>query len=230
MSTEQVAVCLKKGRGRPKQFDRDTALDKELEMFWRHGYEATSMSDLVEGTGAKAPTLYAEFGNKEGLFRAAVERYVIKFAEKGKALLDRPDCTVAEAVESFFRAAASMFTDKSLPSGCFIICTSAALSASSDEVAQMLKCRHHLQENTLRDFLQTRQAQGDLSANVPVSALAKYLAGTLQGMSVQARDGASQEDLDLIVSTLMAVWPHLEKLRADRLPQVAVAIAEEEEA
>ncbi|WP_413725820.1 TetR/AcrR family transcriptional regulator [Sodalis sp. RH16] len=227
MSTEQVAACLKKGRGRPKQFDRDSALDKALEMFWRHGYEATSMSDLVEATGAKAPTLYAEFGNKEGLFRAAVERYVIKFAEKGKALLARPDCTVAEAVENFFRAAASMFTDKSLPSGCFIICTSAALSASSEEVAQMLKCRHHLQENTLRDFLQSRQALGELSADAPVAALAKYLAGTLQGMSVQARDGATQADLDLIVSTLMAVWPHLVNLSAERLQPLPVAVAEE---
>src|SRR5476649_2974716 len=106
MSTEQTAL-VRKSRGRPKQFDRGTALSKALEMFWRHGYEATSMADLVDATGAKAPTLYAEFGNKEGLFRAAVERYVSKFAEKGKALLDRPDCTVAEAVENFFRAAAS---------------------------------------------------------------------------------------------------------------------------
>ena len=222
MSTEQIAACLKKGRGRPKQFDRDTALDKALNLFWRHGYEATSMSDLVDATGAKAPTLYAEFGNKEGLFRAAVERYVAKFAEKGKALLSCPESTVAEAVESFFRAAACTFTDKSLPSGCFIICTSAALSASSEEVAQMLKCRHHLQENTLRDFLLARQSQGELSANVPVPALAKYLACTLQGMSVQARDGASREDLDTIVSALMAVWPLLTQLTADQLQPEAI--------
>lgn len=70
------AVCGKKSRGRPKQFDRDRALESALDLFWRHGYEATSLADLVEVTGAKAPTLYAEFGNKEGMFRAAVERYL----------------------------------------------------------------------------------------------------------------------------------------------------------
>src|SRR5476649_2939462 len=110
MSIEPIA-CLKKGRGRPKQFDRDIALDKALEMFWRHGYEATSMADLVDATGAKAPTLYAEFGNKEGLFRAAVERYVSKFAEKGKALLSRTDLSVEQAIEQYLRTTAELFTD-----------------------------------------------------------------------------------------------------------------------
>jgi len=223
MSTEQVAACLKKGRGRPKQFDREIALDKALDLFWRHGYEATSMSDLVDATGAKAPTLYAEFGNKEGLFRAAVDRYVTKFAEKGKALLSRPGSTVAESVESFFRSVAAMFTDKNLPSGCFIICTSSALAASSEEVAQMLKCRHHLQENTLKEFLLQRQAQGELPAAVSVPTLAKYLACTLQGMSVQARDGATLDDLNAIVSTLMAVWPHIVRLGVEQ-PSAKLAV------
>lgn len=66
--TTDVTRCAKKSRGRPKVFDRDAALDKAMTLFWQHGYEATSLSDLVEATGAKAPTLYAEFTNKEGLF------------------------------------------------------------------------------------------------------------------------------------------------------------------
>lgn len=65
--TTDVTSCVKKSRGRPKVFDRDAALDKAMTLFWQHGYEATSLSDLVEATGAKAPTLYAEFTNKEGL-------------------------------------------------------------------------------------------------------------------------------------------------------------------
>ena len=69
-------TCMKKSRGRPKVFDREVALDKAMALFWQHGYEATSLSDLVEATGAKAPTLYAEFTNKEGLFRAVLDRYI----------------------------------------------------------------------------------------------------------------------------------------------------------
>ena len=67
MATDSTQ-CVKKSRGRPKVFDRDAALDKAMKLFWQHGYEATSLADLVEATGAKAPTLYAEFTNKEGYF------------------------------------------------------------------------------------------------------------------------------------------------------------------
>lgn len=77
----------KKSRGRPKVFDRDAALDKAMKLFWQHGYEATSLADLVEATGAKAPTLYAEFTNKEGLFRAVLDRYIDRFAAKHEAQL-----------------------------------------------------------------------------------------------------------------------------------------------
>jgi AcrR family transcriptional regulator len=77
----------KKSRGRPKVFDREAALDKAMTLFWQHGYEATSLADLVEATGAKAPTLYAEFTNKEGLFRAVLDRYISRFAAKHEAQL-----------------------------------------------------------------------------------------------------------------------------------------------
>ena len=71
MATDSTQ-CVKKSRGRPKVFDRDAALDKAMKLFWQHGYEATSLADLVEATGAKAPTLYAEFTNKDpaGLYSA----------------------------------------------------------------------------------------------------------------------------------------------------------------
>ena len=85
--TTDVTSCAKKSRGRPKVFDRDAALDKAMTLFWQHGYEATSLSDLVEATGAKAPTLYAEFTNKEGLFRAVLDRYISRFAAKHEAQL-----------------------------------------------------------------------------------------------------------------------------------------------
>jgi len=208
MSNDQNA-SVKKGRGRPKHFDRDDALDKALELFWRHGYESTSLTDLVEATGAKAPTLYGEFGNKEGIFRAAAERYISKFADRGNALLSNPECSAAEATEDFLRDTAALFTDKNLPSGCFLICTSAALSSASEDVCQMLRDRHRVQEKMLADFLRSRQIKGEISGKADTAALAKYLTCLMQGMSVQARDGATHEELDLIVTTMMSVWPEL---------------------
>ncbi|EXU76054.1 TetR/AcrR family transcriptional regulator [Erwinia mallotivora] len=201
--------CASKSRGRPKTFDREMALDKALELFWLHGYEATSLSDLVAATGAKAPTLYAEFTNKEGLFRAALDRYIEKFAAQRKSALVCPESCVAQGVENYFRSTAACFTAGDKPAGCFFICTSSALSAQSGEVAHMLQTRHISQQNDLNTFLLARQQAGEIHADTNVGRLSTYLACLLQGMSVRAREGASRQELDSIIDMLMLQWPVL---------------------
>lgn len=207
--SQQYDEVLKKCRGRPKTFDRDAALDKALTLFWTHGYEGTSLSDLVAATGAKAPTLYAEFENKEGLFRAAMERYIERFSAERNAALQDESKSVAEAIEGWFRATAACFTNCDTPAGCFFICTSTALSSSSSEIAHMLRQQHDAQQQTLLDFLTARQQRGDIPPQVDILSLARYLACMLQGMSVRAREGAPKADLDNIIDTLMAMWPAL---------------------
>lgn len=206
----QVQDCdVKKCRGRPKVFDREAALDKALTLFWTHGYEGTSLADLVAATGAKAPTLYAEFVNKEGLFRAAMERYVEKFSAWREAALGDDQLPVDRAIEAYFRATAACFTVRDSPGGCFFICTSTALSAASAEIATMLQQQHQSQEHVLKDFLLARQQRGELSASVNIPALSRYLSCMLQGMSVRAREGVERDDLESIIDTLMAMWPTL---------------------
>ncbi|WP_304466144.1 TetR/AcrR family transcriptional regulator [Erwinia sp. JUb26] len=212
MTTTEQDAATRKGRGRPKTFDREAALDIALELFWRHGYEATSLADLVAATGAKAPTLYAEFTNKEGMFRAAVDRYTEQFASKSAAALTCPDSCVASGVENYFRSTAACFTDSEKPGGCFFICTSTGLSASSEDVAKMLRRRHDNQEQNLLEFLQDRQAAGELDARTNVNAIAAWLGCLLQGMSVRAREGATEAELNALVDTLMLQWPTLSKL------------------
>lgn len=217
--TEQDAVT-RKSRGRPKTFDREAALDKALELFWRHGYEATSLADLVAATGAKAPTLYAEFTNKEGMFRAAVERYTEKFASQSEAQLICPESCVAGGIENYFRTTAACFTDGEKPGGCFLICTSTGLSADSIEVAEMLRKKHQGQEAQLLAFLQGRQAAGELNSQTNLRQLASYLGCLLQGMSVRAREGATRTELDQLIDTLMLQWPVLSRLGCDTSPAV----------
>lgn len=129
--SSKTAVTAPRGRGRPKHFDADAALDVALRLFWQHGFEATSMHDLVAATGAKAPTLYHAFGNKEGLFRAAMERYLQRFVLTLTPCLDNPQRSVAGATEDFFTACIAQFTGDGFPPGSFLICTSSALSADS---------------------------------------------------------------------------------------------------
>lgn len=210
MSTEHTAL-VRKSRGRPKQFDRGTALSKALNLFWRHGYEATSLADLVEATGAKAPTLYAEFGNKEGLFRAAVEHYLATFYEKSFCLLSRPDLSAIQAIEQYLRTTAEMFTDCDTPNGCFMISASSGMSSSSQDISEMLRNRHLAQERTLFDFFEKKKLTDEVPQATDSTLLAKYLACTIQGMSVQARDGATTEQLNRLIDMVIHLWPELNK-------------------
>lgn len=148
MATDSTQ-CVKKSRGRPKVFDRDAALDKAMKLFWQHGYEATSLADLVEATGAKAPTLYAEFTNKEGLFRAVLDRYIDRFAAKHEAQLFCEEKSVESALADYFAAVANCFTSKDTPAGCFMINNCTTLSPDSGDIANTLKSRHAMQERTL---------------------------------------------------------------------------------
>lgn len=207
--TTDTQSCAKKGRGRPKVFDREAALDKAMTLFWQYGYEATSLSDLVEATGAKAPTLYAEFVNKEGLFRAVLDHYISRFASKNEACLFCEDQTLLEALRHYFTAVATCFTSKDTPAGCFMINTSAALAASSKEIAKTIKSRHAVQEQTLCQFLQLRQARGEIPAEKNVAELAQFLSCILQGMSISAREGASFETLMQITETTLRLWPQM---------------------
>lgn len=209
--TTDITSCVKKSRGRPKVFDREAALDKAMTLFWQHGYEATSLSDLVEATGAKAPTLYAEFVNKEGLFRAVLDRYIARFATKHEAQLFCEDKSVEEALRDYFCAVATCFTSKDTPAGCFMINTSAALAASSKEIAHTLKSRHAMQEKTLCEFLTQRRLRGEIPEGKPIDELAQFLNCILQGMSISAREGASYETLMKIADTTLRLWPEMLK-------------------
>ncbi len=203
--------CARRSRGRPKVFDRDAALDKAMALFWQHGYEATSMAHLVAATGAKAPTLYAEFTNKEGLFRAALDRYIARFIEKNETLLFATDKSLEQALGDYFDAIARFFTSKETPNGCFIISTSSALAASSEEIANTIKTRHARQAQTITHFLQLRQQRGEIPLQCNINHLADYLCCILQGMSVSAREGASLAALLRIAETTRRILPELVK-------------------
>jgi len=201
----------KKSRGRPKVFDREDALEKAMTLFWQHGYEGTSLSHLVAATGAKAPTLYAEFTNKEGLFRAVLEHYISRFTTQYQTCLFGETGTVAEVLEAFLTGIAKCFTAEDTPSGCFIVCTSSGLGASSQDIADTIKARNAMQDQSLARFLRERQQQGEIPERCDTEHLAKYLSCIIRGMSVSARDGASYEELLNLVKTTIRLLPELVK-------------------
>ncbi|WP_408057752.1 TetR/AcrR family transcriptional regulator [Streptomyces violaceus] len=191
-------------RGRPRSFDRETALEKALLAFWEHGYEATSVSDLTRVMGIGAPSLYAAFGDKRSLFEEAVRVYGTEhgsFADR--ALAEEP--TARAAVERTLREAATAYTEPGHPHGCLVV--HAATNCSDAEVEQSLRDRRNANIAAFESRIRADAAAGVLPSGTDAAALARHVGAMIQGMSQQARDGASREELEAVAAIAMTIWP-----------------------
>lgn len=192
-------------RGRPRSFDRATALEKALLAFWRHGYEATSVSDLTRVMGIGAPSLYAAFGDKRSLFDEVVRVYSGTHGAFGaRALEEEP--TAREGIARMLREAAAEYTDPSHPQGCMII--HAAINCTNPEVEALLRDRRNANIAAIESRIRADVAAGLLPAGTDAAALARHTGAVIQGMSQQARDGARREELEALAEIAMAIWPH----------------------
>lgn len=193
-----------KPRGRPRSFDRATALEKAILAFWEHGYEATSVSDLTRVMGIGAPSLYAAFGDKRALFEEVVLEYGRRYGSFGeRALAEEP--TARAAVERMLREAAHEYTAPGRPHGCLVI--HAATNCSSAEVEESLRDRRNANIAAFESRIKADIAAGELPAGTDAAALARHAGAMIQGMSQQARDGASREELEALAEIAMAIWP-----------------------
>ena len=191
--------------GRPLSFDRDAALEKAMYLFWRQGYEATSLSELTEAMGISPPSLYAAFGDKKQLFFAAIERYMDTSESSPEALRDA--ATAREAVEQMLRTAAIQHTQRGCPPGCFLVSGAVNLSSASHDVRDAVVRLRGKAEKALRDRIKRGIEDGELPANTDAAALAAFYVSITQGMSMQAQDGAKRERLFEIAANAMRAWP-----------------------
>jgi AcrR family transcriptional regulator len=190
--------------GRPREFDIDEALDKAMKVFWKQGYEGTSLTDLTEAMGINRPSLYAAFGNKEALFSKAIDRYLV-CGNSDNLALRLP--TAREVVSEKLRSSAEFLADTSHPAGCMTVVTALACSPESKRVHDTLADKRLADEIRLRMRLERALIEGDLPENASPVALARYVSTVIEGMSVQARDGATREDLLEIAAMAMRAWP-----------------------
>lgn len=189
-----------------RRFDREDVLEKALREFWRNGYEATSMADLLKAMGINAPSLYATFGNKEQLFLEAVAHYTATRAVMLYRSLDE-ELTAREAIAQMLTNAAELFSAPDNPAGCFYVAAAAATAESSVYIEEQLrKCRLE-KEAAIRARLARGVAEGELPASADPAKLAKYFNAVMQGISTQSRDGATQAELLDIADSAMAAWP-----------------------
>lgn len=191
-------------RGRPRSFDRDAALDKALRLFWRQGYEGTSISDLTRELGIGAPSLYAAFGDKKTLFDETINAYGAHYGGyPARALAEEP--TARAAAARMLHEAALGFTQPGQPPGCMVICSGA--NTTNTEVATDLEQRRNATVEGFEQRIGADTAAGTLPADTKAGVLARYTVAVMQGMSQSARDGASREDLLQVAELALRAWP-----------------------
>ena len=186
-------------RGRPRGFDRGAALAVAMETFWRLGYEGASIADLTAAMGITPQSLYAAFGSKAELYREALGLYrATSGASLAQALADAPN--MSAAIERLLERRARLYTRHGRPAGCMI--AAAVLTCASENAP----IADHLSElrlgglANLRAALEEGKKRGEFRADLEVDAMARVLAAFVQGMAVQARDGASEADLQCLVN------------------------------
>lgn len=191
--------------GRPLSFDRDAALHQAMLLFWRHGYEATSISDLTAAMGVTPPSLYAAFRDKRRLFLESVDLY-LSGESSPWSIIDRA-LTAREAAMALMSGAARAFTDPATPPGCMLATSAISVSASAADVQAELSAIRNSVETRLRDRISRARTDGELPPDTDAEALAAHATAVIQGMSTLARDGATAEKLQRIVQMAMRAWP-----------------------
>lgn len=196
----------KRRAGRPRAFDREQALALAMQLFWQHGFEGTSTAQLCAAMGIAMPSLYAAFGSKEALYREALALYAQQF---GSPLTDALAAggPARDAVERMLLVAARQFSQASHPRGCMVAGGELQCSPQAAELATAVAAQRGGAERVIRRRLDAARAAGELPAGTDTAALAGYFAMVVQGMAVQARDGAKAASLKRLAALAMAAWP-----------------------
>ncbi len=200
--------------GRPREFDTEKALDEAMEVFWRHGYEGATITELTGAMGINPPSLYAAFGSKEGLLKAALDRYAKKRAEFMAEALALP--TARAVVERVLLKLADMQTDPENPPGCLLVAGGLACGVGAENVPFELAARRAEAEIQLRDRFVRAKAEGDLTADADPIALSRYLSAVIGGMGVLASSGATREDLRQIALVTLKTFERQPGVRESR--------------
>ncbi|MDN4520164.1 TetR/AcrR family transcriptional regulator [Mycolicibacterium austroafricanum] len=191
--------------GRPRSFDTDEALERAMVVFWAHGYEGASLTDLTEAMGITRTSMYAAFGNKEELFRAALTRYL----EGPGGYLSRAleESTAREVAEAFLRGSVRATTRPEGPAGCLVVQGSLAASDAGQPVRDaLIACREEA-VSRLRERFRRAVKDGDLPPGTDPGLLARYLMTVGNGIAVQAASGVARRELQRVADAALRRWP-----------------------
>ena len=191
--------------GRPRGFDADAALERAMRVFWEQGYEGASLTDLTQAMGITRTSMYAAFGNKEDLFRKALERYTEGPASYGARAVREP--TARRVATAFLNGSVRATTHPDCPAGCLGVQGSLAAGEPGRNARDALAAWREEGVALLRDRFRRALDEGDLPAGADPGVLARYVMTVANGIAVQAAGGAAREELQQVVDLALLGWP-----------------------
>ncbi|AEU36958.1 TetR/AcrR family transcriptional regulator [Granulicella mallensis] len=190
---------------RPRVFDIEKAIQTATVMFWKNGYEQTSLANLTEEMGITPPSFYFAFESKDGLFRKVVKHYVTTYLGFMAEAFRQP--TARGVAETMLYGCADVYSNPANPRGCLIMNCSLPSSETAVQVRQELASERKARRAKLKRHFQAAIASGDLPRDSDPEELARYVMSIGWGLAVEAQSGASKRDLYRIVARAMQAWP-----------------------
>jgi AcrR family transcriptional regulator len=191
--------------GRPRAFNTDQALDAALRVFWKRGYEGASLPELTKAMGINRPSLYAAFGNKESLYKKALDRYTQGPACHVLDALEEP--TARDVAEHLMYGSVEVATNPKNPPGCLNVHGALACGQDAEAIRKEMIARRATYEAKLIERFERAKKEGDLPKSANPGDLARFICTITQGLAVRASGGASREELRKTVALAMAAWP-----------------------
>ncbi|MFE0173222.1 TetR/AcrR family transcriptional regulator [Streptomyces sp. NPDC059002] len=191
--------------GRPRGFDVDEALERAMLAFWEHGYEGTSLATLTEAMGISSTSMYAAFGNKEELFRKALERYTEGPGAYLTRALDEP--TALDAATAILAGTIRTTTRPAHPHGCLGVQGALATSDPGRDVRDLLAAWRTDGCCSVQERFQRAVDDGDLPPGTDAGLLARYVTTLSFGIAVQAASGVARDELQEMADAALRNWP-----------------------
>lgn len=203
---KEQCVFAAKNKGRPRAFNCDRALFKALDIFWRKGYELTSVAELCAAMEINPPSLYSAFGNKENLFIRAIEYYEQTY---WKTLWDTfiEEKSVYTAIENLFNSAVKILLSPGMPCGCMVVLSAINVSPESTQAFKVAQDYRQYGKSLFIRRLQRGVADGELPAQTDIHMLSTMMYTLLEGLSIQVIDGVTSEELASIGQTVVRLLP-----------------------
>ncbi|MBV6753705.1 TetR/AcrR family transcriptional regulator [Pseudomonas chlororaphis] len=202
----QNKITEAKGRGRPRAYDPQTALQQALGVFWSTGYAGASLDSIATAAGMNRPSLYAAFGDKHALYIKAFEQYWAQASAAVHEALTDSRLTLREALLGFYEGQLSIyFSGDGQPRGCFVIGTATTEAAEDREIRDLLADRLSQLDADLEARLRLAVDAGELKADADPAALAVLASSLLHSLSIRARAGKSRAELTELVGNAVKV-------------------------